>query len=114
MRSSGMNKAGASVLTVLGRPASFVAVWLCSHPRLVRSLLAGPVAAVLTVLVMGGMAVWVPAGDAGVNSVALPVVLSPLIWAVFFFYAVLDDNLARATGVMTGLTMGHLGLIVLG
>lgn len=86
---------------------------LKSRPRLVRWLLCGPVVFIATVLVMMGMAFWLPAGAAGVDHIALPVLLFPLIWAGLFFYALIDDSLLRALSVVAVLIILHLGLLLL-
>ena len=46
------------------------------------------------------MPLWVPPGAAGVNDVAFPIILTPLLWALPFFYAVLEENLVRGTLVL--------------
>lgn len=86
---------------------------LTAHPRLVRWLLCGPLVFVGTVCVMMGMAFWWPVGAAGVDHIAMPVLLFPLIWAGLFFYALLDNSLLRAVCVLTGLIVAHLGLLAL-
>lgn len=78
-----------------------------------RGLLAGPVAFVTAALAMAGGALWVPRGAAGVDNLLLPIVLFPAIWAVLFFYACLDRNLARAWTV-TLLVLGvNAGMIAM-
>lgn len=85
-----------------------------SHPRLTRWILCGPVAFAVTFLTMMGMALWWPVGAARVNNIIMPIVLFPLIWAAAVFYALLDDNLPRAVGVMIVLVLGHWILLQLG
>ena len=75
------------------------------RPVLTRWLLAGPVTLLLAVATLMAMPLWLPAGRAGINNIALPVLLTPLIWAVPFFYAVLAEDLPRTTLVMVGLTL---------
>jgi hypothetical protein len=65
-------------------------------------LLAGPGALAATVATMMAMPVWMPAGAAGVNDIAFPILLAPLLWAVPFFYACLEEDLVRGTLVMLG------------
>lgn len=76
-----------------------------ARPTLTRWLLAGPGAVLLGLVTMCAMAIWVPAGSAGVNNIAIPIILTPLLWAIPFFYATLEPNLERATAVMTAATL---------
>ena len=48
------------------------------------------------------MPVWLPAGAAGINDIAFPILLTPLLWALPFFYACLEENLVRGTLVISG------------
>lgn len=70
------------------------------HPVLTRWLLAGPGALLAALATLTAMPLWVPPGAAGVNDVAFPIVLTPLLWALPFFYAVLEENLVRGTLVL--------------
>lgn len=83
------------------RGGAGIAEAIRTRPVLTRWLLAGPGALLAAVATMAAMALWVPAGAAGVNDIAFPVVLAPLIWAAFFFYACLDADLVRAVLVLT-------------
>lgn len=69
-------------------------VWL-------RVLLAGPITAGLTSLVFAAMPLWVPKGSGGINHLALPLFFMPAIWAVIFFYTLLDRKLTRVMAVLT-------------
>lgn len=91
-----------------------VAEGITGRPVLFRWLLAGPLTLIMTLLIMAGMSVWIPAGAARLNNIALPVILFPLIWAAVFFYAVLDDKLPRVAAVMTAAMLGHIVLIMIG
>jgi hypothetical protein len=73
-----------------------------------RALLAGPCAFGLTALIIAVMPFWVPKGSGGVDHIAFPLFFMPAIWAVIFFYAVLDRSLGRVAMVMTALTVIHL------
>lgn len=73
-----------------------------------RVALAGPVAAVVAVLIVLGMPIWVPAGAGGVDNLVLPLVLFPLVWAGLFFHACLDTKLRRVAGFATVLAGVHL------
>lgn len=75
--------------------------WIEARPVLVRWLLAGPGAILAALATMAAMPLWMPAGAAGVNDVALPILLMPLLWAVPFFHAVLAPNLERATLILS-------------
>ena len=73
-----------------------------------RALLAGPCALGLTTLIIGVMPFWVPKGAGGVDHIAFPLFFMPAIWAVIFFYALLDRSLGRAAIVMTVIAVIHL------
>jgi hypothetical protein len=73
-----------------------------------RVLLAGPCAAVLTVLIFAAMPSWVPKGEGGVDHIAFPLFFFPAIWGVIFFYALLDRSLPRIAIVMSGVAVIHL------
>jgi hypothetical protein len=76
-----------------------------------RILLAGPGAIVVTIIVMAGMALWLPGGRAGIDNLVLPLVLAPLIWAVLFFHACLDRKVGRVALVALLLLVTHGGLL---
>ena len=86
--------------TVQEKPAT----WL-------RVVLAGPWTLLAALIVMAGMATWIPAGAAQVDNLILPLVLFPLIWAILFFAACLDPNLRRAALINVGITGLHLVLL---
>ena len=77
-----------------------VAVLIRAHPVTARWLLAGPGALAAAVVTTMAMPVWMPAGAAGINDIAWPLVLVPLLWAAPFFYACLEEDLARGVVVM--------------
>jgi hypothetical protein len=79
--------------------------WVEAHPRLTRWCLAGPGALVAALAFTLSMAVWFPAGAAGVNHIAWPMVLAPLNWGGLFTYACLVDDLFRGATVVVGLTL---------
>ena len=74
---------------------------MARQSRLKRSLLrwslAGPGALAAAVSVTGAMPLWFPAGAAGLDHLVLPLVLFPVLWALALIYAVLEENLARAS-----------------
>ncbi|MFQ8430723.1 hypothetical protein [Amaricoccus sp. W119] len=82
-----------------------------ARPVLTRWLLAGPGAVLLGLVTMCAMTLWLPAGPGGVDNIAIPIVLMPLLWAVPFFYATLEPDLERATAVMLGATLAQ-GLVL--
>lgn len=82
-----------------------IAVAIRAQPVAARWILAGPVALAASVTTMMAMPLWVPAGAAGLNNIALPLVLLPLIWAVPFFYACLEPDLARGAGLLSAIAL---------
>jgi hypothetical protein len=79
--------------------------------RWIRIALAGPGAVLVTLVMMAGMALWLPGGAAGIDNVVLPLVLVPLIWAGLFFHACLDRRLGRVALVAGALLVIHAGLL---
>ncbi len=73
--------------------------------------MAGPGAVIVALVVMAGMALWLPGGAAGIDNLVLPLVLIPLIWAALFFHACLDPRLGRVALVALGLVAVHGALI---
>lgn len=73
---------------------------------------AGPGAVVIALVIMAGMALWLPGGAAGIDNLVLPLVLVPLIWAVLFFHACLDPKLRRIAAIAISLFAIHAGLVV--
>lgn len=80
--------------------------------RWIRILFAGPGAVIVAVVVMAGMALWLPRGAAGIDNLVLPLVLVPLIWVALFFHACLDRKLGRVAIVALGLLVLHGGLVM--
>lgn len=72
---------------------------------------AGPGAIIVAIVTMAGMALWLPGGAAGIDNLVVPLVLVPLIWALLFFHACLDRNLARVVILSIGLLVLHGGLV---
>lgn len=85
----------------------------CSSRRRLwlRFVLAGPVAILVALALLAGMPLWLPGGAAGIDNLAVPLVLAPLIWAGLFFHACLDRNLARVALVAGVLFLVHGGLV---
>lgn len=68
-----------------------------------RWLLAGPVTLLVAVLVMAATPVWLPAGAGGVDNLVIPILFFPLLWALPFFYSLLEEKLLRAWMILLGL-----------
>jgi hypothetical protein len=81
-------------------------------PVVARAVLAGPVVVVVSLLVVGCMPVWFPKGAAGIDHIALPIILLPGIWAVLFFHAVLDRSLSRVAVVEAGLASLSVAMLI--
>src|SRR5690606_6391042 len=81
-------------------------------PVVARVLLAGPVALASSLLVVSCMPLWFPKGAAGIDHIALPIILLPAIWGTLFFHAVLDRSLARVAVVALGLSTLSVTLFV--
>jgi hypothetical protein len=78
-----------------------------------RIILAGPLAFVCSIAVMGGSLVWIPPGDGAVNHIVMPITLYPAVWTALFFYACFDRNLVRGYMVVGGLFVLHAALIIM-
>jgi hypothetical protein len=81
-------------------------------PVVARAVLAGPVVVGVTLLVVGCMPVWFPKGAAGIDHIALPIIMLPGIWAILFFHAVLDRQLLRVAVVEAGLASLSVGMLI--
>lgn len=79
--------------------------------RWARILLAGPGAIVVTLTLLAGMPLWLPGGAAGIDNLAFPLVFAPLVWAMLFFHACLDRNIARVALVAAALFLAHGGMV---
>ena len=84
-----------------------------SGRRWARILLAGPGAIIVTLALLAGMPLWLPGGAAGIDNLAFPLVFAPLIWAVLFFHACLDRQVARVALVAGVLLLTHGGLVAI-
>lgn len=74
-------------------------------------MLAGPGAIVVTLTLLAGMPLWLPGGAAGIDNLAFPLVFAPLVWAMLFFHACLDRNIARVALVAAALFLAHGGMV---
>lgn len=82
-----------------------------SATKWARILLAGPGAIIVTVAVLAGTPLWLPGGAAGIDNLAIPLVLAPLVWALLFFHACLDRRLSRVALIAGALFLVHGGLV---
>jgi len=80
---------------------------IAARSGLARWILAGPIALLASLATMLAMPLWLPAGAGGVDDIVLPLVLTPLLWAIPFFYACLESDLPRCAAVLVGLTLGQ-------
>lgn len=69
-------------------------------------------ALIVAILVMAAMSLWLPSGDAKIDNLVIPVVLFPIIWALVFFYALMDSSLKRASLVLLLLFLVNGGAVV--
>ena len=95
-----------------GAPAALAAV-VAAHPVATRWLLAGPGAVLAALATMCAMPLWLPRGAAGVTNLAFPIILAPLLWAVAFFYACLEEKLVRGSLVIGGAVLAQAAVAVL-
>ena len=77
-----------------------------------RFWFAGPWAVVAAMLMMTGMTTYLPAGEAQVNNLMIPLILFPLIWAAFFFHACMDVSLRRVALVSFGISVVNVVFLV--
>ncbi|AYJ88009.1 hypothetical protein D3Y57_14115 [Sphingomonas paeninsulae] len=77
----------------------------------IRIGFAGPGAVIVALVVMAGMALWLPRGAAGIDNLVLPLILVPLIWAALFFHACLDRRIGRVALIAISLFAVHATLI---
>ena len=102
---------------MLGRDGDFMAVEIVTQPtaspraRWARIALAGPLALVCSIAILGGSLVWLPPGGGGVNHIVLPIVLYPAVWTSLFFHACFERRLGRGYAVVGGLLALHVVLI---
>lgn len=67
--------------------------------RVIRWVLAGPVAVIIAAIALMGMPIYIPAGPGGVDNLIIPLLMLPIVWAMLFFHAVLDSSLSRVAVV---------------
>jgi hypothetical protein len=78
-----------------------------------RIFLVGPLVFLSAFLAVCGASVYLPAGPARIDNVAIPLVLFPAIWALLFFYSYLDNRLTRAYTVVLLVLGANLALVLL-
>lgn len=78
-----------------------------------RIFLVGPLVFLSAFLAVCGASVYLPAGPARIDNVAIPLVLFPAIWALLFFYSYLDSHLIRAYTVVLLVLGANLALVLL-
>lgn len=86
---------------------------LPSRRRFARAALAGPGAALSTLLAVMGLSAVLPPGPAGIDGITFPLVLLPVVWAALFFHACLDRSLRRAALVALALCIGSATAVAL-
>lgn len=84
-----------------------------SAQKWIRVGFAGPGAILVALVVIAGMALWLPRGAAGIDNLVLPLILIPVVWAALFFHACLDRRLSRVVIVAIALFAVHATLVVL-
>ena len=84
-----------------------------ARPVLVRWILAGPATMLAALATMAAMPLWLPAGAACINHLALPILLTPLLWAVPFFYACLTEDLPRASLVFAAVILVQVAAVLI-
>jgi len=94
-------------------PLSALRVAIAAHPTTTRWILAGPLAVLAGLTTMMAMPLWFPAGNAGINDIAVPILLTPLLWAVPFLYACLSEDLFRCGLVLSSATLLQGALVAL-
>ena len=76
-----------------------------------RFWLASLATLVVSILIMAAMSLWLPAGNASIDKLVIPIILFPLIWATVFFYVVLERKVGRAAYVLLLLFLVNGGLV---
>ncbi|MEM6583015.1 MAG: hypothetical protein AAF699_17170 [Pseudomonadota bacterium] len=79
-----------------------------------RWILAGPLAFIVSVLIMASMPMWMPMGAGNVNHLAFSVLLFPAIWVAIVMYVLLEENMTRAAVLLVILFFANGIPVVLG
>ncbi|MEM8785680.1 MAG: hypothetical protein AAGF19_07480 [Pseudomonadota bacterium] len=107
-----LDQPSATLRGRLTRRLTGLSDWLNRRPTTVRWVLAGPVVLIVSRSSMAAIPFWCPKGAAGVDHLVFPVILFPIIWSAFFFYAVMSDRLLTTSAVLVGAIGGQLALIL--
>lgn len=94
-------------------PSAMPSSTVAKRDALARALLAGPGAAVTTMLIVMGLSAALPPGPAGIDAITLPLVAMPFVWAALVFHACLDPSPRRAALVASALCGLGAVLVVL-
>lgn len=78
----------------------------------VRWLLAGPGAVGSAIVATAAMPLWLPEGAAGIDHIVFPIVLFPAVWAVTFFYSILETQQIRALITMSVAFLLNTALVI--
>ena len=84
-----------------------------AHPVATRWILAGPIAVLVAVATMMALPLWLPEGPAGIDNIAYPILLSPILWAIPFLYACLAEDLFRCAAVLLAALVLQGGVVAL-
>jgi len=85
--------------------------WAARREAALRWTLAGPGALVAGLLLMASLPLLLPEGAGGLDHLVFPLILAPLLWALAFFYALLERDMARAALVFAGAIIFMAGSI---
>ncbi len=76
-------------------------------------LLSGPVALIVSLVVVLAVPLWYPPGPGRVDNLVLPVLLFPLVWVILCVHACMDRRLLRISLVMLALFIINGSMIAL-
>ncbi len=86
--------------------------WAARREAAFRWVLAGPGALLAGLLLMASLPLLLPKGAGGLDHLVFPLILAPLLWAVAFFYALLERDMARGALVFAAAILFMAGAIV--
>ncbi len=76
-------------------------------------LLSGPIALIVSLVVVLAVPLWYPPGPGKVDNLVLPVLLFPLIWVILFVHACMDRRLLRVSLILLALFVINGSMIAL-
>lgn len=76
-------------------------------------LLSGPVALIVSLVVVLAVPLWYPPGPGKVDNLVLPVLLFPLVWVILCVHACMDRRLLRIFFIMLALLVINGSMIAL-